>query len=122
MCAKRTGEKTSQALDNLVENVQNQLELIGDEMMSNSLEHFNSRIQKLPNFTVAGNKLIFDTPIQTDMVYEFAFAGNDAEAEMIEKSTDLSFLGDSTKLYDKEIPCVMTGTPTNRRIYLSKTY
>jgi len=91
-------------------------------MMSNSLEHFNSRIQKLPNFTVAGNKLIFDTPIQTDMVYEFAFAGNDAEAEMIEKSTDLSFLGDSTKLYDKEIPCVMTGTPTNRRIYLSKTY
>ena len=122
MCAKRTGEKTSQALDNIVETINNQLELIGDEMMSNSLEHFNSHIQKLPNFTVDGNKLIFDTPIQTDMVYEFAFAGNDAEAEMIEKSTDLSFLGDSTKLYDKEIPCVMTGTPTNRRIYLSKTY
>jgi len=122
MCAKRTGEKTSQALDNLVENVQNQLELIGDEMMSNSLQHFNSRIQNLPNFTVDGDKLIFDNSIQTDMVYEFAFAGNDAEAEMIEKNTGLSFLGDSTKLYDKKIPCVMTGTPTNRRIYLSKTY
>jgi hypothetical protein len=56
------------------------------------------------------------------MVYEFAFAGNDAEAEMIEKSTGLSFLGDSTKLYDEETSCIMTGTPTNRRIYLAKTY
>jgi hypothetical protein len=56
------------------------------------------------------------------MVYEFAFAGNDAEAEMIEKSTGLSFLGDSTKTYDEKKPCVFTGTLTNRRIYLAKTY
>ena len=122
MCAKRTGEKTSQSLDNLVETVQNQLESIGDEMMSNSLQHFNSHIQKLPSFTVDGDNLIFEESIQTDIVYEFAFAGNDAEAEMIEKSTGLSFLGDSTKLYDKEHPCVITGAMTNRKIYLAKAY
>ena len=122
MCAKRTGEKTSQSLDGLVDAVQNQLETIGDEMMSNSLEHFNSHLQKLPNFTVDGNNLQFSEPIQTNKVYEFAFAGNDAEAEMIEKSTGLSFLGDSTKLYDKEQPCIITGILTTRRIYLAKTY
>ena len=122
MCAKRTGEKTSQSLDGLVDAVQNQLDSIGDEMMSNSLAHFNSHLQKLPNFIIDGNNLQFSEPIQTNKVYEFAFAGNDAEAEMIEKSTGLSFLGDSTKLYDKEQPCVITGTPTTRRIYLAKTY
>ena len=115
-------EKKIQSLDGLVDAVQNQLDSIGDEMMSNSLAHFNSHLQKLPNFTIDGNKLQFSEPIQTNKVYEFAFAGNDAEAEMIEKSTGLSFLGDSTKLYDKEQPCVITGTPTTRKIYLAKTY
>ena len=69
-----------------------------------------------------GNKLNFNETIQNDKVYEFAFAGNDAEAEMIEKSTGLSFLGDSTKSYDDEQPCVITGTLTTRRIYLAKAY
>ena len=122
MCAQRTGGKTSHSLEGLVDTVQNQLESIGDEMMSNSLQHFDSHIQKLPSFTIDGNKLTFEEPIQTDMVYEFAFAGNDAEAEIIEKSTDLSFLGDSIKEYDNKKPCVITGTPTTRRIYLAKTY
>ena len=51
-----------------------------------------------------------------------AFDGSDAEAEMIEKSTGLSFLGDSTTPYSKSLPCIITGKSTARRIYLARTY
>ena len=60
--------------------------------------------------------------IESGIVYEMAFDGNDAEAEMIEKSTDLSFLGDSTNPFDNEVPCCTTGKKTNRRVFLAKTY
>ena len=92
------------------------------EMNKKSMKYFKSCIRILPNFSVDGNKLVFDEPIQPGIVYEMAFNGNDAEAEMIEKSTDLSFLGNSTTPYSKSKSCVMTGQPTQNRVYLAKTY
>ncbi len=122
MCVRRTGGKTSHSIDGLIETVQNELEAVGEEMNKNSMEHFKSCIRDLPNFSVDGNKLNFDEPIQSGIVYEMAFDGNDTEAEMIEKSTDLSFLGNSTIPYSKSKSCVMTGQPTQNRVYLAKTY
>ena len=37
-----------------------------------------------------------------------AFDGTDAHAETIERTTGLSFLGDSTTPYDEEQPCLMS--------------
>ena len=122
MCVRRTGGKTSHSIDTLIENVKNELKAVGEEMDKNSMEHFKSCIRDLPNFSVDGNKLNFDEQIQTGIVYEMAFDGNDAEAEMIEKSTDLSFLGKSTTPYSKSKSCVMSGQPTTNRVYLAKTY
>jgi hypothetical protein len=51
-----------------------------------------------------------------------AFDGNDAHAEVIEKLTGLTFLGDSTNEYPQERPCHMTGKMTKRRVILAKTY
>jgi prolyl-tRNA synthetase len=122
MCVRRTGGKTSHPIDGLIEAVENELAAVGEDMNKNSMEHFKSCIRDLPNFSVDGNKLVFDEQIQSGIVYEMAFDGNDAEAEMIEKSTDLSFLGNSTTSYSKSKPCVMTGQPTQNRVYLAKTY
>ena len=122
MCVRRTGGKTSHPIDDLIEAVENELTAVGEDMNKNSMEHFKSCIRDLPNFSVDGNKLVFDEQIQSDIVYEMAFDGNDAEAEMIEKSTDLSFLGNSTTSYSKSKSCVMTGQPTQNRVYLAKTY
>ena len=55
-------------------------------------------------------------------VYEIAFDGNDAEAEMIEKETGFSFLGESTTPYANERKCVVSGKPTHNRVFLAKTY
>ena len=122
MCVRRTGGKTSHPIDDLIEAVENELAAVGEDMNKNSMEHFKSCIRDLPNFSVDGNKLVFDEQIQSGIVYEMAFDGNDAEAEMIEKSTDLSFLGNSTTSYSKSKPCVMTGQLTQNRVYLAKTY
>jgi hypothetical protein len=51
-----------------------------------------------------------------------AFNGSDAHAEIIERTTGLSFLGDATDPYESERPCHMTGEPTTRRVLLAKSY
>tara|TARA_Y100000817_G_scaffold26073_1_gene18544 strand:- start:167 stop:832 length:666 start_codon:yes stop_codon:yes gene_type:complete len=122
MSARRTGGKESHPLSSLVETVHNELQTIGEIMSKNSIEHFNSCISDLPSFSVNGDALIFDEPINTDQVYEMAFEGNDAEAEMIENSTGLTFLGNSTNTYSKAKPCVITGKSTHNRVYLARTY
>ena len=91
-------------------------------MSKKSKEHFNSCIKKLPGFSVDGDTLVFDESINTDQVYEMAFEGNDAEAEMIEKSTGLAFLGNSTTTYSEPKNCVISGKPTHNRVYLARTY
>ena len=122
MCVRRTGGKQSHSMDNLVDTVRSELDIVGEEMKQQSSDHFNSRIKTLPAFMVDGTDLIFDQAIEKGMVYEMAFDGNDAEAEMIEKGTDLSFLGDSTEAYKKKVPCAITGKPTTRRVFLAKPY
>ena len=122
MSARRTGGKESHPLSSLVETVHNELQTIGEIMSKNSIEHFNSCISDLPSFSVNGDALIFDEPINTDQVYEMAFEGNDAEAEMIENSTGLTFLGNSTNTYSKAKPCVITGKSTHNKVYLARTY
>ena len=51
-----------------------------------------------------------------------AFEGNDAEAEMIEKETGFSLLGESTSPYPEKRKCVVTGKPTHNKVFLAKTY
>ena len=122
MLASRLGDKNSSPLSNISESVTKKLDEIGSQMLANSQSHFNASVKELPNFNLEGNELIFDNPIDTSSVYEMAFDGSDAEAEMIERSTGLSFLGDSTTPYSKSLPCIITGKSTARRIYLARTY
>jgi len=122
MCARRTGGKESHLLSNLVSTVNKELHSIGEEMSKRSNDHFTSSTKLLPNFTLDGDNLVFDESIESNLVYEMAFEGNDAEAEMIEKSTGLVFLGNSTSKYSKPETCVMSGKPTHNRVYLAKTY
>ncbi len=122
MCARRTGGKNSHSLENLAATVREELDAIGREMDEGSTNHFNSHIKNLPSFSRDGDKLAFDEPIQSGYVYEMAFEGNDAEAEIIEKSTGLTFLGNSTSTYSKTKSCVITGQLTHNKVYLARTY
>ena len=77
---------------------------------------------QLPEFVQSGDQWSINGEIIDGKIYEMAFDGTDAHAEIIEKQTGLTFLGDSTEDYDVEKPCHMSGKMTKRRVILAKTY
>ena len=122
MCARRTGEKSSYSLDELLTSVRKELDLVDKHMKENAKSHFNNHIKKMPNLKITGSNISIEENLEDGYVYEMAFNGNDAEAEMIEKETGFSFLGESTTFYSKERECIVSGKPTNKRVFLAKTY
>ena len=122
MCVKRTGEKSSCSLDDLLSSVRKELDSVNKQMKENAKSHFNGHIKKMPNLKITGSTISLEEDLEDGYVYEMAFDGNDAEAEMIEKETGFSFLGESTSSYSKERRCIVSGKPTNKRVFLAKTY
>ncbi len=122
MCARRTGEKSSCNLDNLLSSVRKELDLVDNIMKENAKSHFNEHIKQMPKLMINGSTISLEEDLEEGYVYEMAFEGNDAEAEMIEKETGFSFLGESTSPYSKERECIVSGKLTVKRVFLAKTY
>ena len=120
--AKRTGGKQPLPLDNIVVEVQSALTEIADELRSRSAVSAENIIQPLPAFKQVDGKWKMDGEVKNDTIYEMPFDGSDADAEIIERATSLSFLGDSTSGYPDYMDCVITGKPTKRRVLLSRSY
>ena len=98
------------------------LEQIADELRRRSSAHMTDVMVRLPKFTNEDGSWKMTGEIVDGKIYEMPFDGTDAHAEIIEKQTGLTFLGDSTNDYDDEIPCHMSGKMTKRRVILAKTY
>ena len=110
--ARRTGGKESLPLDSIAEECKRVLNEISDELRTRAKAHTENVVIPLTDLdNVADGK-----------IYEMAFDGTDAHAETIERTTGLSFLGDSTTPYNEEQPCLMSGKMTTRRVILAKTY
>ena len=122
MCARRTGEKSSYPLDDLLASVKKELDSVSENMKEHAGNHFNQHVKKMPNITIDGSNISFEEKLEDKYVYEMAFEGNDAEAEMIEKETGFSFLGESMNSYADERKCIVSGKPTTKRIFLAKSY
>ena len=120
--ALRTGGKEPLLIDNIVELCNNKLNEISTELRKRSFEHMNDVMVQLPEFVESDGNWDMVGDIIDGKIYEMAFDGNDAHAEVIEKLTGLTFLGDSTDEYPQERPCLMTGKTTKRRVILAKTY
>jgi len=120
--ALRTGGKEPLAMDNIAELCRQKLSEISDELRKRSAAHMDGVINELPQFTDENGSWSMDGEIKDGKIYQMPFEGTDAHAEIIEKATGLTFLGDATDEYDTEIPCHMTGKMTKRRVILAKTY
>ena len=120
--ALRTGGKEPLEISNIAELCQQKLDQVSDELRRRSHAHMTDVVVQLPNFTEENGQWKLDGEIEDGKIYEIAFDGTDAHAEIIEKHTGLTFLGDSTNEYNAEIPCHMSGKMTKRRVILAKTY
>ena len=122
MCARRTGEKCSYSLGDLVNSVKKELDSVNEHMKEAANTHFNKHIKQMPSIEIVGSNISIETNLEDGFVYEMPFEGNDAQAELIENETGFSFLGESTTPYSKERKCLVTGKYTINRIFLAKTY
>ena len=121
MCTSRIGGKEQINLDNLEEEISTKLNQIQEEMVEMGANKLNSSIKKLPKLiNEDGWKL--SEKIENDMVYWTAFEGTDSDAEIIERLTGLTFLGESLDDLDSEMECCITGKNTNCKVFLAKTY
>ena len=120
--ARRTGGKEPLPMENIVENCLNVLAEISDELRNRSSIHMQDVIQKLPEFVQNDGKWEMKGEIIDGKIYQMAFDGSDAHAEVIERLTGLTFLGDATDEFESEVNCHMSGKPTKRKVILAKTY
>ena len=88
-------------------------------------EYISSRREERPlHFTLLdpGKTSSDDLITLARQTAEAGTDGNDAEAEAIEKETGFSFLGVSTNAYSEERKCIISGRPTNNRVFLAKSF
>ena len=120
--ALRTGGKEPLAMDSIAELCREKLSEISSELRKRSAAHMDGVVNELPKFTEESGTWSMDGEVKDGKIYQMPFEGTDAHAEIIEKATGLTFLGDSTDDYNTELPCHMTGKMTKRRVILAKTY
>ena len=113
LAARRTGGKDPVPLDNLVDGVRNQLDIIHSELTKRSNNHANTCVNRLESL---------DQEIIEGQIYEVAFDGTDSDAEVLEKSTGLTILGDAMTEYSEPHPCIVSGKMTTRCQHLARMY
>ncbi len=111
--ARRTGGKEPIEIEDIVNGVNNQLSIVDAELRSRSLEHVRDCVISLESL---------DQDILDGHIYEVAFDGSDADAEILEKSTGLAILGDSLDEYIEDRVCIVSGKTTRRKQHLAKMY
>jgi len=109
-------------MDTIVESCREALKEISDELRKRSSAHMDDVIQPLPEFIETDGTWSMNGTIEDGKIYQMAFDGTDSHAEIIERHTGLTFLGDATEPFDSLRPCHMSGKPTSRKVILAKTY
>ena len=119
----RTGGKEQYPLHGFSNSAQDLLDSVASVLRSNSQNIAEGLIRPLPNFTKGNDgTLSISEPIEDGIVYELAFDGTDSDAEILEKCTGLTLLGEADKPYSEPVPCAITGKPTTSRQHVARMY
>ena len=118
----RTGGKEIISLDNLSPSINTALESISETLRNRANALFHDKILPLPEVKINEGTILFKEPLIEGVVYEFPFVGNDANAELLERRTGITLLGECNIPYEKPKPCVVTGKMTTKRQHLARMY
>jgi prolyl-tRNA synthetase len=120
--ARRTGGKIPLDRSDIIALAHAQLAEVESELIQRAAQHMEGKSQTLPKLIESDGNWAVDGEIPDGAVFEIAFDGSDAEAEIIERTCGLTFLGDAVETYSEPKPCVITGNQTKRRVWLARTY
>ena len=118
----RTGGKHEVPLDGITQTLSQFMDTVSDELRTRSHNYASELIRPFPGLHRDESGRHSTSPLEDGIVYELAFDGNDADAEVLEKATGLTLLGDCVTPYDTPKDCAVTGKPTTRRQHLARMY
>ena len=118
----RTGGKENHEANELLDVVSNSLLETEIELRARAKVHMQKFVCEFPGIrqTDIGWELVSE--LEDDKVYELAFDGNDSDAEVLERATGLTFLGDCVEVYSEPRPCAVSGRMTTRKQHLARMY
>ena len=118
----RTGGKETLPLDDLSSSILTSLDSISNALRKRADNLHNNSISQIPKSILDDGKLLFEQPLDDGVVYEIPFDGNDADAELLEKSSGLTLMGECKSPYEEPMSCIITGKKTTKRQYLARMY
>ena len=117
----RTGGKAEIPLAGAPSSSRSLLDSVSDELRTRAESVVSQLVSPLP---IEDNNppSPLDAALSDGVVYEIAFEGNDSDAELLEKKTGLTLLGESAMEFDEPRPCVVTGKSTTKRQHIARMY
>jgi len=109
-------------LDGIASIVSAALDSLADELRLRANQNLEDLVKPLPSLVGEEGNLEFAGQIEEGIVYEVAFDGNDSDAEVLEKLTGMTLLGDCEDSFKEPRVCVITGKSTRRRQYIARMY
>ena len=119
---ERTGKKYEADLANLEESIVTALDSVSNELRERANEVFNSLVVELPDIIKSDEGHEFSSPLNDGTVYSFPFCGNDSDAEVIEKLSGLTMLGECVEKYSEPKNCIITGKHTTNKHHMARMY
>lgn len=118
----RTGGKEFHDSSELINVVSDALTRTENELRVRSAAHMSHFVIPFPGITQTDGGWQLNSDLEDGKVYEFAFDGNDSDAEILERASGLTFLGDCIEPFAEPRPCAVTGRMTTRRQHLARMY
>ena len=120
--SERTGSKYEVPISNIVKSVNTALISVAEELRNRATMHFSELVSELPEISKDQEGFRFSSSIEDGKVYSFPFCGSDSDAEILEKLSGLTMLGECVEEYEEARKCVMTGIPTTKKQHLARMY
>ena len=111
--ARRTGGKQPIPLDTIVNSVLSELNEIQKSLVESSNQHRDQIVRSATSL---------DELTDDGHIFEVAFCGTDSDAEVLEKNSNLTLLGEALEPFSESRPCIVTGQMTTIRQHLARMY
>ena len=98
------------------------MDSVSDELRERADKVFNSLVVELPDINMSKDGHQFSSTLHDGTVYSFPFCGNDSDAEVIEKLSGLTMLGECVEKYSEPRNCIITGKQTTNKHHLARMY
>ena len=116
----RTGGKLEVDLDCAPMKISDLLSEVSDEMRKRANSVASALVHEFPIENLDSKE--HDSIVTDGIVYEIAFDGTDSDAEILEKKTGLTLLGECDESFEEPRKCLVTGNDTTKKQYIARMY